>query len=620
MRGQWTRRKVEKTYRRLRPAPPPPDPFHKAFESACYAPTTSMYFDQFGNVRACCQNTGHLLGNVREQSIREIWESSATRALRDALVADDYSFGCGFCQWQVDQDGDSAFARTFDTSPVNEPDPRWPVRMEFSLSNACNLQCVMCNGDWSSSIRAHREHRAPLPSVYGDRFFAELEEFLPHLQRVNILGGEPFLGKEPLRVLSMLADLTDPPAVAVTTNGTQWSPRIEALLNKLPISFVVSLDGVTKATYEEIRRGADFEVVMTNLDKFRSYADRHDTRVSIAHCLMRPNWHEFADLLRFAEDRGLEVGMNEVLFPVELSLFQLPPAELREIVQYLERDEHGVAASLERLRPVWEGQLYSLKRRAETLESGNVQFIRPWGADQGPNWEQDAITTLTDWVGDTPPTRVEIDRRSDVCRVTGEVDHFLISAGVLDARNADDVTGALSRVMPPPVKRSRPSSSLVHDQVLGEDDGNDPVQARIAWRDIGDQTTLFAAVRNPPPPPGQLEDLARDIRAWSDAGSIVTLTLGADGRVEEVTGNTFAIGLGPAQSIIAKTPDELMASLAALHGRPHQIPGPSNASADVLIRFDSVDPSPTLRVMTDQRSTGAIVIVGARAHTDTGGT
>ena len=53
-----------------------------AFRSACYAPHASMYFDQFGKVRACCQNTGVYLGDVAQQSLREVWESASAEQMR----------------------------------------------------------------------------------------------------------------------------------------------------------------------------------------------------------------------------------------------------------------------------------------------------------------------------------------------------------------------------------------------------------------------------------------------------------------------------------------------------------------------------------------------------------
>lgn len=42
------------------------------FRAACYAPFTSLYFHPTGEVRACCMNWRHVLGNVRQQRLDAI--------------------------------------------------------------------------------------------------------------------------------------------------------------------------------------------------------------------------------------------------------------------------------------------------------------------------------------------------------------------------------------------------------------------------------------------------------------------------------------------------------------------------------------------------------------------
>lgn len=334
----------------------------------CNAPSVSLYLDQMGDVRACCQNAEYPLGNVTERSLREIWEGERTAALRGALAQSDLSLGCQFCRWQMEEENDAlAYARTFDNLTVPADGPRWPQQLELSLSNACNLQCIMCNGDWSSSIRTHREGRAPLPTVYDDAFFADLAEFLPHLKVVKLLGGEPFLGKESLRVLDMLVEAGLTPEVHITTNGTQWSPRVERIMERLPMEVIVSLDGCDAETYEAIRIGSDFDEVMTNLDLFQDYARRHGTGVHLAHCLMTTNWHRFADFLRFADDRDLPVGVNTVTSPVELSLHRLHPDRLDEVVAELDAMNDQVLSDLDRNRAVWVDQLARLHHRQQAL-------------------------------------------------------------------------------------------------------------------------------------------------------------------------------------------------------------------------------------------------------------
>jgi MoaA/NifB/PqqE/SkfB family radical SAM enzyme len=68
-----------------------------------------------------------------------------------------------------------------------------PKVMEFELSNECNLECVMCNGSFSSSIRKNREKLPPIISPYNDDFVNELDAFIPHLTDAKFLGGEPFM-------------------------------------------------------------------------------------------------------------------------------------------------------------------------------------------------------------------------------------------------------------------------------------------------------------------------------------------------------------------------------------------------------------------------------------------
>jgi MoaA/NifB/PqqE/SkfB family radical SAM enzyme len=603
----------------------------KAFESTCYAPTVSMYFDQFGKVRACCQNTGALMGSVTEQSIREIWESPNTLRMRSALEVGDFSEGCGFCEWQVQQ-GDEAivFARIFDDHTVTEQHPQWPVQMEFSMTNSCNLQCQMCNGDWSSSIRAHREQRPPLPAVYGDSFFEELAEFLPHLEKVNFLGGEPFLGKEPLRVMAMLAKLPNPPQVAVTTNGTQWSDRIEKICEQLPMSFVLSLDGITAPTYEGIRIGAEFDQVMVNLDRFESYAARHGTKVSLAHCLMRSNWHEFAQFLRFAEDRGFQVGINEVVFPVELSLFQMPPDELRQVVTTMELDEGGLAASLTTLRPVWDGQLEALRNRLSTLEAGQLQYIRPWGEAQekSETWAEQAVRLLSEWVGGESPARLVIqdslqDSSQDSQAGTvegesrfefGEREYYFSRLGLEEARTTEQLMTKLCDQLGSAVPRHETASDLIHDLVIGDAPAADSRQFRIAWSTSESATTAFLAVRNPPEPPVLPENPRTVLEDWCGADHVIVLNCDRDERILSSSGRLAVIEVESATDLIGLNTQAVLSRLVNGHGAMTVSPGPSGFVADSLVSFSQEDSAQSLqlRVIVERFDEAVVVYIGTQ--------
>lgn len=318
-----------------------------------------MYLHSTGRVTACCVST-HVLGNVADQPLTEIWRGHRARELRRAMVDYDLGRGCNFCQWQVAEDIDGgAFAVEFDSLAITEPDPDWPRQLEFELSNTCNLACIMCNGDLSSTIRSRRERLPPMPKVYGNAFFEDLREFLPHLERAAFLGGEPFLAAEAYRVWALLLEVGSVIPCTVVTNGTQWNDRVERVLEAFPVSITVSIDGATAATFERIRLGASFAEVMANLGRFRAYTRDRGTDLHVAFCLMRENWHEFADLLLLADALDVPVRVNTVTDPVH-GLAQLSLDELAPIVSSLDVRDGGVRSQLRRNREVWSTELARL--------------------------------------------------------------------------------------------------------------------------------------------------------------------------------------------------------------------------------------------------------------------
>jgi sulfatase maturation enzyme AslB (radical SAM superfamily) len=331
-----------------------------------------MYFAPDGQVRACCVNTDYALGRIGEQSIREIWEGARIASLRTALGRHDFSLGCQDCEHRVAA-GDRAWstAEQYDEYLGSEPG-RYPKRMDFILSISCNLQCAMCNGDLSSSIRIHREKRPPLESPYGDAFFEELEEFLPHLERSVFLGGEPFVAREPQRVFDLMIDQGHAGTVQVVTNGTQWNDRVARYLRELPMHLTVSIDGYTASTLESLRVGVDRDRLFANVDRYQEALSGTGRSISFHYCLMRQNWHEFGMFLLEADRRDATAIVMTVTGPAGFSLWDLPEVELRTILDRLEEEDRSLAPRLGRNRGAWDAELDRIRRHLQHLEAGTL--------------------------------------------------------------------------------------------------------------------------------------------------------------------------------------------------------------------------------------------------------
>ena len=161
--------------------------------TACPAPRINLHFSQLGVVTACCFNRSFVLGVYPENSVSEIWEGPAAAELRAALAAGDFSRGCGKCRQQIEaRDFGGSHAvfytrqaqllaerrRQLRALPALETSGALPLKLEFNVHNACNLQCVMCHGLASSAIRTRREGLRALPNPYDDRFAQQLEPYL----------------------------------------------------------------------------------------------------------------------------------------------------------------------------------------------------------------------------------------------------------------------------------------------------------------------------------------------------------------------------------------------------------------------------------------------------------
>lgn len=294
--------------------------------SACYAPHSALYLRPDGQVHACCV-TGFSLGTVfgpRRESLRSIWEGARLAAQRRALEDDSFEVGCQECEWVASSGGrDAAMPHHFDRFADGAPH-RYPKLLDLALSSRCNLQCVMCNGGLSSAIRTQREGLPPLPAAYDDEFFDELDDFLPHVERFQFKGGEPFLAPENRRIWERLIEQHLQPEVTVTTNGTVVNDDVVRYVTELRMHPNVSVDGVDAATLESIRVGVDAVKLWRNIDRFQELAEVAGNGMTLSFCLVQSNWQELQPFLLEADRRDVNCNVILVNQPAEHDLLRLP--------------------------------------------------------------------------------------------------------------------------------------------------------------------------------------------------------------------------------------------------------------------------------------------------------
>lgn len=395
----------------------------------CAAPFVTMEFGPAGLVQTCCANALFPVGDVRRQSLREIWEGRRMGLLRESLASGDVGPGCGVCRYRLEHTPGELPRDYYDQFGYSGgPVPEWPSILTFSLHNTCNLQCVMCGADESSTIRSRRDHLPALPHVYDDRFFEELVPFLERCDFADFIGGEPFLVREHQRVWDLLMGMDRPVRCSATTNGTVWNARVEELLDRLDFQLTVSVDGVTRETFESIRVGASFDEVYRNIERFRRYTAERGRPFGLSWSLVRQNAHEFPAMLRWAEEREIPVKVQTVMEP-DFGVQALPTEELRRVVEAYRQEDPLLSAELSLNEPMWRRELRRLEdelasrsgpparaRQMRPAEFGNARHVLATVLD-GPDGPpaapvpEDAEALLAPWRdGGEPVVELVLDR------------------------------------------------------------------------------------------------------------------------------------------------------------------------------------------------------------------
>jgi len=292
-----------------------------------------MFFGADGNVHSCCVNRSYILGSYPEHELIQIWKGNKIRKFRRYMKRNDLNHGCHECKYWLEKGNSEALLAPF--YDHLEIPKRFPAILEFELSNSCNLECIMCFGQFSSSILKNREQLPPIKMQYDENFVHQLENFIPHLKETIFKGGEPFLINIYYQIWEKIIELNPDCVIYVQTNATILNNRIKEMLNRANFRMAVSIDSLKKEIFEKIRINAHFDQVIENIRYLADYSNNKNNAMIMAVCPMRMNWKEIPDIMDFCYELKAIIRFNTVWFPAKHSLWNLSANELKEIHDHL---------------------------------------------------------------------------------------------------------------------------------------------------------------------------------------------------------------------------------------------------------------------------------------------
>lgn len=314
----------------------------------CYVPFNSLTFSWLGKVYACTYNRNILVGEYPKDSLRDIWFGEPLKKLQGYIAHNDLNYGCQHCKYFVEKEKFTGLKPQSFDKYADYKEHRYPRVMEFEISNKCNLECIMCNGNTSSAIRQNKDKLPPLAMPYDDKFVEQMREFIPHLKEAKFFGGEPFLIHSYFQIWDVMMEMNPSINIFVITNGTVLTEKVKDLLSKGDFELAVSIDSIRKERYEFIRKNANFETTMENLDYFNEYTKSRGRTMSLSFTTQRENWDEMPEVIEFCNKKGMVFFNSFLTAPFDLSLIFLPSEKLKEVYAYLSKFELPESNELEK--------------------------------------------------------------------------------------------------------------------------------------------------------------------------------------------------------------------------------------------------------------------------------
>lgn len=299
----------------------------------CKAPFGALRFHRNGSIQVCCHHIDYY--DLHERKLKDIWFGDELNVLRKQMYKFEIPDSCSFCKKPfLEKDYGNVAALSFDYLQLNENG--YPVLLDFSLENTCNLACVMCDASLSSKIKEKKslENKFNTTEIYNKFFVEQIKDYIPHLKYAVFTGGEPFLIKIYYDIWDIITKLNSEVIINITTNGTILNDKIRELIHKANVNITVSIDSFIPEIYESIRVGANFNKTWNNITEFSEILKSKNKHLNITVCPLKLNAHEIPEMVSICNKNQWIFNYNIVLKPWDLALWSLSENEIQQLIDY----------------------------------------------------------------------------------------------------------------------------------------------------------------------------------------------------------------------------------------------------------------------------------------------
>lgn len=314
----------------------------------CALPFNHMNIHPNGNVSICCvakmggpdsgfakDETGKVL-NLHDNTINEILNSHSVNKIRQQMLDGEFPSACEGC-YKIEQYGGKSRRVTENNRWENHESKKLEF-IDLRLSNLCNLKCLMCYPDSSSSlVTDYNEWADALPFVqknnadfdkfqwFNEDIVEQLKEHKDTLKYLYINGGEPFIMPMHWKMLEKLIewDVAKNIHISYNTNCTTYDESFSDYWKHFKVvTLGCSMDAVGDKN-KFIRYPNDWDTANENIRKLlgNENIDAINITCSIQwlNAPFLPEFYEWAVPLTKLKPHTT-INQNFIVFPEYLSL------------------------------------------------------------------------------------------------------------------------------------------------------------------------------------------------------------------------------------------------------------------------------------------------------------
>jgi sulfatase maturation enzyme AslB (radical SAM superfamily) len=318
-------------------------------DNFCVMPFIGLLVRPDATTSVCCFNSETTKNKSGENiylyrdAPAEVFSAPLFQDLRKAVLANERHPSCAIC-WKADDEKIPSFRNTFNNHYKSWVDriragesPGVPIDLTLNLGNLCNLKCRICgpgnSSKWSQELfdlfgqdylprgneiiqSMSTEESRSLVSNWASQhpaFADTLIEWLPKIECLYFLGGEPFLNKKQFEIVEKSVEIgcAKDQILMFTTNGTifpeQAAKNLWPQFRKTIVN--ISVDGL-EDSFEYQRYGANWDSVLGNINKYQAL--EHLDQISIIVSVGFFTAYYLPEIFRYWSALGLSISISIV--------------------------------------------------------------------------------------------------------------------------------------------------------------------------------------------------------------------------------------------------------------------------------------------------------------------